>query len=213
MTTRNLLAEFVGTFTLVFIGAGTAAAGGSLTDIAIAHGFVIVALACALGPISGAHFNPAVTFGIVVAGAMQLREAASYWAAQFLGGAVAAGVLAWILGVASGIGMTRLAATIDPARGVAVEAILTFFLVTVILSAAVAGRGGGMAPVAIGATLTFCILMGGRLTGASLNPARSLGPALFTGEFGQLWIYFAGPLVGAAVAAGLYKLWQGGEDE
>ncbi len=213
MSARVLLAEFVGTFTLVFIGAGTAATGGSLTDVALAHGFVIIALACALGTISGAHFNPAVTFGIVVAGAMKARDAVGYWAAQLLGAVVAAGLLAWILGVASGLGMTRLASTIDPARGVAVEAVLTFFLVTVIMSAAIAGRGGGMAPVAVGATLTFCILMGGSLTGASLNPARSLGPAVFTGEFGQLWIYFAGPLIGAAVAAGVHKLWEGADDE
>jgi MIP family channel proteins len=209
----KLLAEFVGTFTLVFIGAGAAATGGSLTDVALAHGFVIIGAVCAFGGISGAHVNPAVTLAALLARAVEAAEGARYWLAQFLGAVAAAALLAWLLGQESGLGATRLAPDIDPIRGIAVEAVITFFLASAVLYCAVAGRGGGMEGVAIGTTLAFGILMGGTLTGGSMNPARSFGPALMMGQLDQMWIYVAGPFLGAAIAALIYNKWLGGSDE
>jgi aquaporin Z len=208
-------AEFIGTFTLVLAGAGAAAAGGTLTDVALAHGLAIVAAAYAFGPISGAHLNPAVTLGVLLAGAMQPAGAITHWVTQLLAGIVAAATLFWLLGTDSGLGATLLSPGISPTQGVVLEAILTFLLVTVVLGAAVRGRAGAFAGIAIAATLMAAILMGGPLTGASMNPARSLGPALFLGgpAVSQLWIYFLGPLAGGAIAAVVYKMLFAGEPD
>jgi MIP family channel proteins len=211
-----LVAEFVGTFALVFVGAGAGAlAVGGLVGVAFAHGLTLAAFVYAYGHISGTHVNPAVTFGVWMAGRMEARRAVSYWVFQILGGAVAAFTLRWVLGgVVGGLGATTLAralpvgasqVTVTPAAGFVVEAILTFFLVTVVLHCAVAGRAGNLAGMAIGLTLTVGILVGGPLTGASLNPARTLGPAFATSNFADLWVYLAGPLAGALVAAVLFR--------
>src|SRR5258708_11925260 len=226
----KLLAEFIGTFSFVLIGAGTAAvvggAGGlnAIAAVAFAHGLAIMVFAFAYGSVSGAHFTPAVTVGVLAAGAMGVGEAVGYIVSQLIGGIVGALVLSAVLGGAeTGLGMPALAhglavgatsLTITPAAGFFIEALLAFFLVTVVLSTAVAGRAGSLAPLAIGMTLTFNILLGGALTGAPFNPARALGPMVATGNFTDAWLYMTAPIVGAIVAAllhtGLSRLAQEG---
>ena len=226
----KLLAEFIGTFAFVFIGAGAVAVVGDgvglagIAAIAFAHGLTIMAFAFAYGRVSGGHMNPAVTIGVLAAGAMRAGEAAGYIVSQLIGGILAALLLRAVLGGAeTGLGMPALAhnlavgataLTITPAGGFVIEAMLAFFLVTVVLSTAVAGRAGSLAPLAIGMTLTLNILMGGALTGAPFNPARALGPMVATGNFNDAWLYLTAPIVGAIVAAllhtGLARLAQEG---
>lgn len=211
----SLVAELIGTFALIFIGAGTVALGGPLVGIALAHGLVVLGFAYAYGHLSGAHINPAVTLGVWVAGKIDAVRAGSYIVVQLAGGIVGALTLRWVLGgAATGLGATRLAQNLDlhgttysvtPAVGLVVEAILTFFLVNAVMNAGISGKATIPGGLAIGLTLTFCILMGGPLTGASLNPARTLGPAVATGVYDDLWVYFAGPAVGGLVAGLLYK--------
>jgi MIP family channel proteins len=214
-----LIAEFVGTFALIFIGAGAGAMGvGGLVGVAFAHGLVIVAFAYAYGHISGTHLNPAVTIGLWVGRQIETARAVGYIVVQLLGGiagAMALRLLGTVSGNAdSGLGATVLAKalpvgekiiTVTPAAGFFVETILTFFLVNTVFNAAVSGKAGNFAGLAIGLTLVFCILMGGPLTGASLNPARTIGPALAKGDFSDLWVYIAGPIAGAILAALLYR--------
>jgi aquaporin Z len=226
----KLLAEFIGTFAFVFIGAGAAAVVGKgvglpgITAVAFAHGLAIMAFAFAYGPVSGGHMNPAVTIGVLAAGAMSVGEAIGYIISQLIGGIAGALLLRAVLGgTATGLGMPALAhglalgattVTITPEAGFMIEALLAFFLVTVVLSTAVAGRAGNLAPLAIGMTLTFNIVMGGALTGAPFNPARALGPMVATGKFDDAWLYVLAPIVGAIVAAivhtGLGRLAQEG---
>jgi MIP family channel proteins len=216
----KLLAEFVGTFAFVFIGAGAAAVVGSgaglngIIAVAFAHGLAIMAFAFAYGSVSGGHMNPAVTVGVLAAGAMSAGEAIGYIVSQFLGGVAGALLLRTVLGGdATGLGMPVLAhnltvgatsLTITPEAGFMIEAVLGFFLVTVVLSTAVAGRAGSLAPLAIGMTLTFNIIMGGALTGAPFNPARALGPMVAIDNFNDAWLYLTAPVVGAIVAALLH---------
>ena len=195
-----------------------------LIGIAFAHGLTVMAFAFAYGPVSGGHFNPTVTIGVLAAGAMRAGEAAGYIVSQLLGGVAGALFLSAVLGGAqTGLGTPALAhnlalgatfLTITPAAGFLIEAVLGFFLVTVVLSTAVAGRAGSLAPLAIGMTLTLNILMGGALTGAAFNPARALGPMVATGNFSDAWLYVTAPIVGAIVAAllhtGLARLAQEG---
>ncbi len=206
MNIRALVAEFIGTFALIFIGAGAGAIGaGGLVGVALAHGLVIVGFAYAYGHISGAHLNPAVTTGLWIGKQIDTLNAVGYIVVQLLGATVAAALLAFALGgTESGLGATVLADGVSPVRGVVIEAILTFFLVNAIFNTAVSGKAGNMAGLAIGLTLVFAILMGGPLTGASLNPARTLGPAVISGNYADIWVYFVGPIIGAALAALLY---------
>jgi MIP family channel proteins len=213
----KLLAEFIGTFAFVFIGAGAAAVVGDgvglagIAAIAFAHGLTIMVFAFAYGPVSGGHMNPAVTVGVLAAGAMRAGEAAGYIVSQIAGGVIGALLLRAVLGgAATGLGAPALAhdlalgattVTVTPAAGFVIEAVLAFFLVTVVLSTAVAGRAGNLAPLAIGMTLTLNIIMGGALTGAAFNPARALGPMIVTGNLSEAWLYVAAPIVGAIVAA------------
>ena len=214
--TPALVAELVGTFALIFIGAGAGAIGvGGLTGVALAHGLVIVSFAYAYGHISGTHINPAVTVGVWLAGKIEAGRAVGYIIVQLIGGVLGAMALRAALGGSeTGLGQTLPATAlqvggttivVSAGMAVVVEAILTFFLVNCVLNAAVSGKAGILAGLAIGLTYTLSILMGGPLTGGSLNPARSLGPAVALGDFGSLWIYFVGPLTGAAVAAVLYR--------
>jgi MIP family channel proteins len=214
--TPKLAAEFIGTLAFVFIGAGAAAvlagAGlGGIAAIAFAHGLTIMVFAFAYGSISGGHMNPAVTIGVLAAGAMPFGDALGYIVAQLVGSIAGALLLLAVLGsAANGLGMPQLAqglvlgattVTITPAAGFVIEAVLAFFLVTAVLSTAVAGRAGNLAPLAIGMTLTLNIIMGGALTGAAFNPARALGPMAATGNFANAWLYMLAPLVGAVIAA------------
>lgn len=203
----SLLAEFIGTFALIFIGAGAGALGvGGLVGVALAHGLVIVGFAYAYGHISGTHINPAVTLGLWAAGKIDTTRALAYVAVQLLAGIVAAFVLAWVLGERAGtLGATVLSDGVSTTQGLVLELIMTFFLVNTVLNAAVSGKGGAAAGLAIGFTLVFCILMGGPLTGASLNPARTLGPAVATGNYADIWLYFVGPIAGGVIAGLLYK--------
>ena len=206
---KPALAEFIGTFTLTFIGAGAgalaASSGIGVLGVALAHGVALMVIIYAWGNISGAHVNPAVTFGLAITRKISWATMGIYWVAQFLGAVVAAFLLAFLVGTESGLGATvGSLTTADPAKALIVEVILTFFLVTAVFGTAVNGRNGNAAGFAIGFVLVMDILMGGPLTGASMNPARTLGPALATGDFTYLWIYVVGPLIGAALAAFLY---------
>jgi MIP family channel proteins len=216
----KLLAEFIGTFALIFIGAGAGAVVGDgiglpgLIAIAFAHGLTVMVFAFAYGSVSGGHFNPSVTVGVLAAGAMGTGEAIGYIVSQLVGGVAGALFLSAVLGgTATGLGTPALAhnlalgatsLTITPAAGFMIEAVLAFFLVTVVLSTAMAGRAGNLAPLAIGMTLTLNIIMGGALTGAAFNPARALGPMVATGNFSDAWLYLTAPIVGAIVAAILH---------
>lgn len=210
MQFKALVAEFIGTFALIFIGAGAAAMSDSLVAVALAHGLVVMAFAFSYGNISGTHINPAVSIGLLVGGQIKVGEAIGYILAQLIGGVAGASALSFVL---AGAGGGSLGATV-PAPGVGVgqafvlEVVLTFLLVNSIYHCAVSGKAGNLAPVAIGLTLTACIAMGGPLTGASLNPARSLGPALFSGEptaLSSLWIYLVACPLGGVLAALVHK--------
>lgn len=213
----SLVAELIGTFALIFIGAGAGALGlGGLLGVALAHGFVVIGFAYAYGHLSGTHLNPAVTLGVWAAGKIHTPRAFSYIVFQLLGGITGALALAWVLGgTETGLGATHLAEgletaggatiTITPLSGFVIEALLTFFLVNAVMNAGISGKVTHVAGIAIGFTLISCILIGGPLTGASLNPARTLGPALVLGDFSDLWVYLLGPITGAVAAGLLYK--------
>ena len=206
---RRGAAECIGTFGLVFIAAGAAmvdeVSGGSLGLVgnALASGLVVAAMVYATGHISGAHINPAVTLGFALVRRISLRDAGVYWAAQMVGAVLAASVLRLLLGKVGIMGGHAI--TIDPVQAVGVEIVLTFLLMFVIMAVATDKRAvGRAAALAIGATVTFDILVGGPLTGGSMNPARTTGPALLAANWQDLWVYWVGPLVGAALAAFLY---------
>jgi len=214
MDIKAVLAELIGTFTLVFIGAGAGAlaatSGGGIVAVAFAHGLALMVIVYSWGSVSGAHVNPAVTFGIAVSGRMEWPKAIAYWVAQFLGAAIAAYLLKWLLETVlptSDLGSTIGSLTKQDGAAlkvVVLEGILTFFLVIAVFASGVHGRNGNMAGIAIGLVLTMDILFGGALTGASMNPARTFGPALATNDLTYLWMYIVGPLAGGAVAGLLY---------
>jgi aquaporin TIP len=204
---RRAVAEFIGTFTLVFVGVGAIALGGDLTAVALAHGLAIAVMVSAVGHISGGHFNPAITLGFLVTGRITRVLALAYWAAQ-LAGAIAASLLVkWIFpgdALARGVPAVHV---ITSAEAAVLEAILTFFLVWVVFASAADSRGTfkSIAGLGIGLTITMDIFAGGRLTGAAMNPARAFGPQLVGGHWANGWVWYIGPLVGAAVAALLYE--------
>lgn len=208
---KALLCEFLGTALLVLIGAGavalTAAQGGSVVGSAFAFGLVFMSLIYTWGTYSGAHFNPAVSFGFAVAGRMNWWLMLGYWVAQLVGGIVGAALITYFYGTESGAGASVGSLTnTDGWASVFLEAILTFILVTVILFVTRNPMLAVIGGLAIGLVLTFSYLAAGPLTGASMNPARSLGPAIFSNNMGTYWIYVVGPLLGALVAALVYKL-------
>jgi aquaporin TIP len=208
---RRGVAEFIGAFALMLVGGGAILSGADLTGIALAHGLVIAVMASAVGHISGGHFNPAVTFGFLITRRMKPALAAVYWVSQFTGAVVAALLLWWIFPsrVVDGakLGAPRLDPAIGTGAGVVLEGILTFFLVWVIFATAADTRGTfkSIAGLAIGLTITLDVLAGGRLTGAAMNPARAFGPELVHNVWSNAWIWYVGPLIGAAVAALVYE--------
>lgn len=211
---KVFVAELIGTFALVFVGSAVSMYDAGLLAVALAHGLTLAVFVYAFGHISGTHINPAVTFGLALNGTVQWAEAAVYWIAQFAGAVLAALTLNAVVSVvnaqAFGAAQTTGVLTNDfPYYALGVEALLTFFLVTTVLHTAVAGKAGPLAGWAIGTTLAIAMLAGGPLTGASLNPARTFGPAAVAGTArdGMLYlIYFLGPLLGSAIAVGAYRL-------
>lgn len=206
-----LLTEMVGTFTLVLVVssavATSVASGGSLLGSAFAYGLALMSLIYVWGSFSGAHFNPAVSFGFAVAGRMNWGLMLGYWIAQLLGGILAAALVAYFFGTTTGAGASVGTLTNTNAwAAVLFEAFITFFLVIAYLFIYRDPMKALVSGLAIGMVLTFCFLAGGSLTGASTNPARSLGPAIFANTLGTYWIYIVGPLLGALVAALVYKL-------
>lgn len=205
----KLVCEFVGTFALLYVGVLVLSSSGpaaGLVGVALAHGLTIAVMASATMLISGAHFNPAVTLGALVAGKIRFPDAVAYVLVQLLGG-LAGGYLAReSLGGASIVaGVPDLAASVTPMTGVLVEAVLTFFLVFVVFGTGIDSRfGGRIGGLAIGLTVTLDILAGGPITGAAMNPARWLGAAVPADHYANALVYFAGPAFGA-IAAGL--LW------
>lgn len=208
MRGREELAEAIGTFTLVFIGAGAGAlattSGIGIVGVALAHAIALAVIVYAWGAVSGAHVNPAVTFGVALVGRMPWARAIRYWVVQLLGAGVAGLLLRALIGTEGRLGMTIPGPGVGLWQAVVVEAVLTSFLVTAVFGSAIAGRNGNAAGLAIGLVLGMDILMGGTLTGASMNPARSFGPAIALMDFGALPIYFIGPLLGGGLAAWLY---------
>jgi aquaporin Z len=211
---RAFIAEFIGTFTLVFIGSASVYFilqpnnSSGLIVPAFAHGLAIVLAAYTIGHISGAHINPAVTFAVAIAGGITWVKAGIYIVVQIVAAIVAAFLLnALLLSQNGAVPATQFGAyTFNPAYTTSVgalvlEAIMTFFLAFVVCMAAVYGKAGNLAGLAIGLTLAMSIAGGGGITGASLNPARSIGPALVAGNLSEIWIYIIGPVLGAAVAA------------
>jgi len=212
---RAYTAEFIGTFTLCFIGAGSICAhslsGGQvgLVGVALAHGLALGIAITALAPVSGGHFNPAVTFGFLLTGRIQPGRALGYWIAQLLGAfvggllVVKAFPLEARLPVMSGVPFPNHGATAFECLWV--EFILTFLLVLSVWGTAVDARAPRIGGFGIGLTVTFDILMGGFISGASMNPARSFGPALASGVWTAHWVYWIGPLLGGGAAALLYQ--------
>jgi aquaporin TIP len=202
------VAEFIGAFALVFVGAGSLIYG-NLVGTAFAYGLVIAVMVSALGRISGGHFNPAVTFGFLVTRRIAPVLGGFYCVVQILGATCAALLLRWVLPhQTSGLhlGAPAISSTIDPAKAVVIEAVLTFFLLWVLFATAIDPNGtvAQIAGLAIGLTITLDTLMGGGLTGGIMNPARAIGPEIASGHWTNFWVWIIGPLVGGALASLLY---------
>lgn len=223
---KRYLAEFIGTCVLVLMGCGTAmlvgcdaAHGGGYVLTALAFGLVIVAMAYSVGNISGCHINPAVSLGVLLSGGMSKRDFLCYVIAQVLGGLAGAGLLGLVFGLGGvadltgGFGANGLAGVHGSTiAGLLVEILLTFIFVIAILGVTSAKQNhGAFAGLVIGLTLTLVHILGIGLTGTSVNPARSIGPAIAAAIAGNgqplaaLWVFIVGPLAGAALAALVYQ--------
>jgi aquaporin NIP len=213
---RSLVAEAIGTFALVFAGCGAIVVDDKThqlghVGVAITFGLAIMFGIYAVGHISGAHFNPAVTLGFALTRHFPWRRATGYWLAQFGGAFAAAAILRSSLGNRADLG----ASLPSGSQGQAFlwEAILTFFLMFVIMSVATDTRAvGEAAAIAIGGTVGLDAMFGGPVTGASMNPARSAGPAVVSGNLHALWLYLVAPVCGAALAALTYQFVRGPAD-
>ncbi|MEA1903066.1 MAG: aquaporin [Actinomycetota bacterium] len=209
MVINKYLAELLGTFILVGLGSlgilavGGAAGAAEIIAIAFAFGLALLAGIWVVGHVSGAHFNPAVTLGMLLDGRISLSDAIGYWIGQFAGASVASLVIWAAAGSRQAVGLTATGYS-DLGTAITVEVLLTAVFVWTIL--AVTKTGGNHAPAAIALTLVGIHLAGIPFSGASVNPARSFGPAAVSGDTGQLWVYIYAPLIGAVVAWALYKL-------
>jgi aquaporin Z len=224
---KKYFAEFIGTFSLVLFGCGSAVISGpaavglngtGILGISIAFGFAVVAMAYAIGGISGCHINPAVTIGVLTAGKISVKDAIGYIVSQCLGGILGAGVLylivsgrpdfimkEWGLG-SNGWGEGYLGGY-NLLSAFVIELVMTFLFIYVILATTSKFGNGAMAGLAIGVTLMLIHLVTIPVTGTSVNPARSLGPAVFAGgkALSQLWLFFLAPILGAICAALVWK--------
>jgi MIP family channel proteins len=206
---RRLLAEFIGTFAIVYCGVGAIALtsssllNGGLIGIAFGHGFAVMGMIYALGSVSGAHFNPAITLAFCLTRRFAWQDLLPYIAAQ-LGGSTAATALLTLTHTGSlekvGFGATLLATGVSPLAGMAIEIVLTFFLALVVFRVAVL-ESHPLAGVLTGLTVMMGISAAGPLTGVALNPARAFGPALFLGDWHNHWVMWCGPIIGAALGA------------
>ncbi|UZJ42277.1 aquaporin [Prosthecochloris sp. SCSIO W1101] len=213
---NTCIAETIGTFALVFAGCGAIIVndlfGAQLghTGISMVFGLTVMAMIYSIGNISGAHINPAVTLGIFFAGRIQKQEILPYITCQFIGALLAAGLLKLLFSSHESLGATL------PSRGLinafVLEVVLSFFLMFVILNVSTGHMEKGiMAGVAIGGTVAFEAPLGGPVSGASMNPARSLGPALVSGNLSTLWIYLTAPIIGTWLARPTCRMIQGNE--
>ena len=204
---RKLIAEFFGTMMLTLIACGVAAATGNLIATAFAFGLVVIAMAYTIGDISGCHINPAVSFGLFMAGKMKVQDMWKYIVAQVAGAIAGSLILALCLTSFKNLGANLVAADTNIFIGLLIEIILTFIFVTVILAVTDKSENKNIAGIIIGLTLILVHLFGIRFTGTSVNPARSIGPALFElgDTFIQLWVFILGPMGGACLAGLFYK--------
>jgi len=215
MNRKALVAEFISTFALVFVGVGAIAVdnmiGGKsgLVGIALAHGLVIAVMVSATMAISGGHINPAVTIGAWAAKKIDTVNAIGYILAQCLGAVVAAFLIKFAVPVevlsAVHMGTPELGNGISVSQGIVTEVILTFFLMFAVYATGIDRRAPKVGGLFIGLTVTLDILMGGPITGAAMNPARHLGPALMGGPTEHIWLYWVAPVAGAVLAALVYK--------
>jgi aquaporin Z len=223
---KKYLAELIGTFTLVLFGVGTAVITGGATGmvgivgISFAFGLGLVCAAYAIGPISGCHINPAVSFGACIAGRLSLVDMIGYWVAQCIGAVLGAGAVSLIASgvdggyniALSGLGQNGWGAGYGGGYNLTsafvYELLATFLFLTVILGSTQKAAPGGFAGLVIGLTLVAIHLLGIHITGTSVNPARSLGSAVFVGgkAMQQLWLFWAAPLLGAAIAGLLFRI-------
>jgi MIP family channel proteins len=215
---RPLAAEFVGTALFVFLGAGSIAAGAAAAQsgavnalmVALAHGVGMAIIITATMNISGGHINPAVTFGLFVAGKVDGATLGRYWGAQFIGAVVGAallrGLLPWGAVHATSAGTPMLSATTTFVQGMLIEAMLTFFLVCAVFGTAVSSEAPKIGGFGIGLAIFVAALVGGPFTGAAINPARAFGPALVSWQWNGQAVYWIGPLIGAGLAGLLWKM-------
>ncbi len=215
---QSYWAEFLGTFTLCFVGQGAICIqellgpqGPGLLGIAVAHGLALAVMVSALGAASGGHFNPAVTLGFLATGRQSGASALRYILAQLAGAVVASYLVSAFLPrsvwQAVNLGAAALHPEVSAGSGAVIEMILTFFLVTVVWGTAVDERAPKIGGFGIGLVVTMGILVGGPLTGAALNPARAFGAALIAGAWQDHWVWWVGPVLGGAAAAVAYRRW------
>jgi len=219
---NKMIAEFIGTLTLVLLGCGSAVLAGTEVGqlgIAFAFGLAIVAMAYGIGPISGCHVNPAVSFGVFLAGRMEMGEMLRYWVAQFFG-AFAGAALLYLIASGSagydlaenGLGQNGWGAgylgEYNLTSALIFEIVMTALFLIVILGVTAAGPANVFAGLAIGLTLAAIHIVGIQVTGVSVNPARSFGPAIIVGgqAISQLWLFIIAPLIGAGIAGVLYRV-------
>lgn len=214
---KKYVAEFIGTFVLVFFACGTAAVVGCSAEngtgyllTALAFGLVIVAMAYSIGNVSGCHINPAVSIAMLCAGKISLKDFIGYVVAQFAGATAGAAALMAFVGKDSGLGANALYNG-NVGLSILIEVILTFVFVIAILGVTSKAENGAVAGIVIGLTLTLVHILGISFTGTSVNPARSFGPALLVGgeALRNVWVFIAAPLVGGVLAALVYKFLTG----
>ncbi|RMB56209.1 MIP family channel protein [Dokdonia sinensis] len=210
---KRYIAEVIGTFAMVFCGTGAMTineiTGGAVTHpgVAITWGLIVMAMIYAFGDISGAHFNPAVTVAFAYAKKFSWREVPKYVMAQCIGAIIASSILLFLFPASEELGATLVAEGFEPYRAFVLELLLTFFLMLVIINVSTGAKEIGIiAGIAVGSVVLLEAMFAGPMTRASMNPARSLGPALLSGNLQDLWLYLTAPFIGALLAVVSCKL-------